>query len=44
VDKDGNGIRYQAIYSNQFHGLRIDPVSAARASSCAAASRSDRRQ
>jgi hypothetical protein len=26
VDKDGNGIRYQAIYSNQFHGLRIDPV------------------
>ena len=26
VDKNGNGIRYQAIYSNQFHGLRIDPV------------------
>jgi hypothetical protein len=26
VDKDGNGIRYQAIYSNEFHGLRIDPV------------------
>jgi len=26
VDKDGNGIRYQAVYSNQFHGLRIDPV------------------
>jgi hypothetical protein len=26
VDKDGNGIRYQAIYSNQFHGLGIDPV------------------
>lgn len=25
VDKDGNGIRYQAIYSNEFHGLRIDP-------------------
>ena len=26
VDKDGRGIRYQAIYSNEFHGLRIDPV------------------
>ena len=26
VDKNGNGIRYQAIYSNQFHGLGIDPV------------------
>lgn len=25
VDKDGRGIRYQAIYSNEFHGLRIDP-------------------
>ena len=25
VDKNGNGIRYQAIYSNEFHGLRIDP-------------------
>ncbi len=28
VDKDGKGIRYQAIYSNEFHGLRIDPVPA----------------
>ena len=25
VDKNGNGIRYQAVYSNEFHGLRIDP-------------------
>ena len=25
VDKDGNGIRYQAIYSNEFHGLGIIP-------------------
>lgn len=25
VDKDGNGIRYQAIYSNEFHGLHIYP-------------------
>ena len=25
VDKEGRGIRYQAIYSNEFHGLRIDP-------------------
>lgn len=23
VDKDGNGIRYEAVYSNEFHGLRI---------------------
>lgn len=23
VDKDGNGIRYQGVYSNEFHGLRI---------------------
>lgn len=23
VDKDGNGLRYEAIYSNEFHGLRI---------------------
>ena len=26
VDKAGNGIRYQAIYSNEFHGLGIEPV------------------
>ncbi len=25
VDKDGNGIRYQTIYSNSFHGLGIYP-------------------
>ena len=28
VDRAGNGIRYQAIYSNEFHGLGIDPVPA----------------
>jgi hypothetical protein len=26
VDKDGNGIRYQTVYSNAFHGLRECPV------------------
>ena len=26
VDKDGNGIRYQSIYSNSFHGMGIYPV------------------
>ena len=26
VDKQGNGIRYQQVYSNEFHGLRIIPV------------------
>jgi hypothetical protein len=26
VDKDGNGVRYQAIYSNEFHGLGIYPA------------------
>jgi hypothetical protein len=26
VDKDGKRIRYQAVYSNAFHGLRIYPV------------------
>jgi hypothetical protein len=26
VDRDGNGIRYQGIYSNQFHALGIYPV------------------
>ena len=26
VDKDGNGIRYQTIYSNAYHGLREYPV------------------
>lgn len=25
VDKDGNGIRYQAVYINEVHGLRISP-------------------
>jgi len=25
VDKEGRGVRYQAIYSNEFHGLRVDP-------------------
>jgi hypothetical protein len=25
VDKNGYGIRYQAVYSNEFHGLRIYP-------------------
>jgi hypothetical protein len=28
VDKDGNGIRYQSIYSNSFHGLGVYPVPA----------------
>ena len=26
VDKDGNGIRYQTMYNNEFHGLRQYPV------------------
>ena len=26
VDKDGNGVRYQALYINQVHGLRLAPV------------------
>jgi hypothetical protein len=26
VDKDGNGIRYQTMYNNEFHGLREYPV------------------
>jgi hypothetical protein len=26
VDKDGNGIRYQTIYDNEFHGMREYPV------------------
>ena len=26
VDKDGNGIRYQMIYSNSYHGMRVYPV------------------
>ena len=26
VDKDGNGIRYQTVYSNEFHGMRVYPV------------------
>ena len=26
VDKDGNGIRYEALYINQVHGLRLAPV------------------
>jgi hypothetical protein len=28
VDKDGNGIRYQEIYSNQFHALHVYPTPA----------------
>ena len=28
VDKDGNGIRYQMIYSNSFHGLGVYPAPA----------------
>jgi hypothetical protein len=28
VDKNGNGIRYQTIYSNSFHGLGVYPVPA----------------
>ena len=26
VDKDGNGIRYQMIYSNSYHGMGVYPV------------------
>jgi hypothetical protein len=26
VDKDGNGIRYQTVYSNSYHGMGIYPV------------------
>jgi len=26
VDKAGNGIRYEALYINQVHGLRLAPV------------------
>jgi hypothetical protein len=26
VDRDGNGIRYEALYINQMHGLRLAPV------------------
>ena len=25
VDKNGNGVRYQSIYSNSFHGLGLYP-------------------
>ena len=25
VDKDGKGIRYQTIYSNEFHGMKQYP-------------------
>ena len=28
VDKDGNGIRYNTIYANQFHGLKETPAPA----------------
>jgi hypothetical protein len=28
VDKDGNGIRYQTIYSNSYHGMGVYPVPA----------------
>src|SRR5437667_8575831 len=30
VDKDGNGIRYQMIYSNAYHGMGVYPVPPAR--------------
>jgi len=26
VDKDGNGLRYQIIYSNAYHGMGVYPV------------------
>lgn len=26
VDASGNGIRYQTMYNNEFHGLRVYPV------------------
>ena len=26
VDKDGNGIRYQSLYSNSYHGMGVYPV------------------
>jgi hypothetical protein len=26
IDKDGNGIRYQTIYSNSYHGMGVYPV------------------
>jgi hypothetical protein len=29
VDRDGNGIRYQMLYSNSFHGLGVYPVPSA---------------
>jgi hypothetical protein len=25
VDKNGNGVRYQSIYSNSFHGMGVYP-------------------
>jgi hypothetical protein len=28
VDKNGNGIRYQSIYSNSFHGMGVYPAPA----------------
>ena len=28
VDKDGNGLRYQIIYSNAYHGMGVYPVPA----------------
>ena len=28
VDKDGNGIRYQTVYSNAYHGMGVYPVPA----------------
>ena len=30
VDKDGNGIRYEMLYSNSYHGLGVYPVPAVR--------------
>jgi hypothetical protein len=26
LDKDGNGVRYQTVYSNAIHGLREGPI------------------
>jgi len=43
VDKDGNGIPLQAIYSNQFHGCASIRFRRSRVR-LAAASRADRRQ
>jgi hypothetical protein len=26
VDREGNGLRYESLYINQLHGLRLAPV------------------